>query len=64
MAGGAPKQAVCEAFGRAPGVTGLIGGIVGAPPEWTDRGAVRPEAASESVAGDRRAAYSVSPASQ
>lgn len=64
MAGGAPKQAVCEAFGRSPGVTGLIGGIVGAPPEWTDRGAVQSEAASEGVAADRRAAYNVSPASQ
>lgn len=39
MAGGAPKQVLCEAFGRAPGVTGFLGGVVGAPPEWTDKGA-------------------------
>ncbi|WP_342361964.1 DUF3313 domain-containing protein [Terrarubrum flagellatum] len=37
--GGAPKNPVCEAFGRAPGVMGIIGGAVGAPPEWTDKGA-------------------------
>lgn len=37
--GGAPKYAPCESFGRAPGVKGLIGGQLGLPPEWTDKGA-------------------------
>jgi hypothetical protein len=39
MLGGAPKQAACEAFGRGAGVTGLVGGAIGLPPEWTDKGA-------------------------
>lgn len=38
MAGGQPKYTACEAFGRAPGMAGLIGGAVGAPPEWNDKG--------------------------
>jgi hypothetical protein len=36
--GGAPKEAVCEAFGRAPGLPGLIGQRIGLPPDWTDQG--------------------------
>jgi hypothetical protein len=39
MFGGPPKEAACEVFGRGPGVAGLIGGFVGLPPEWTDKGA-------------------------
>lgn len=42
--GGAPKEAVCEAFGRAPGLPGLIGERMGLPPDWTDQGT--PAAAS------------------
>jgi len=38
QAGGAPKYAACAAFGREPGLVGLVGGVVGAPPEWTDKG--------------------------
>ncbi|WP_035714995.1 DUF3313 domain-containing protein [Azorhizobium doebereinerae] len=38
LAGGAPKYAACDAFGRAPGVAGLVSGAVGTPPEWTDKG--------------------------
>lgn len=38
MAGGQPKYTACEAFGREPGVTGLIGGAIGVPPEWNDKG--------------------------
>lgn len=34
--GGAPKYAACDAFGRAPGVSGFVAGAVGAPPSWTD----------------------------
>jgi len=37
--GGAPKEAACEAFGRAPGLVGMIGERIGVPPDWTDRGA-------------------------
>lgn len=39
--GGAPKYAACDAFGRAPGVSGFVAGAVGAPPSWTDD--ARPE---------------------
>ena len=39
MLGVAPKQAACEAFGRGAGVPGLLGGAIGLPPEWTDKGA-------------------------
>ena len=41
--GGAPKEAACEAFGRAPGLPGMIGEKIGLPPAWTDRGAPVPE---------------------
>jgi hypothetical protein len=37
--GGAPKESACEAFGRGPGVSGLLGSAIGLPPEWTDKGA-------------------------
>ncbi len=35
--GGKPKYAACDAFGRAPGLAGVVASKVGAPPEWTDR---------------------------
>jgi hypothetical protein len=38
--GGKPKYVACEAFGRAPGVTGMISGRIGLPPEWSDDGAL------------------------
>lgn len=38
LAGGSPKYDACAAFGREPGLVGLVGGVVGAPPEWTDKG--------------------------
>jgi Protein of unknown function (DUF3313) len=38
LAGGSPKYPACEAFGREPGVIGLIGGAIGVPPEWNDKG--------------------------
>ncbi|MEW6258097.1 MAG: DUF3313 domain-containing protein [Pseudomonadota bacterium] len=44
-AGGAPKYAACEAFGREQGVAGLVSGAVGLPPEWTDKGGVASESA-------------------
>jgi len=36
--GFAPKHAACEAYGRYPGIVGLVGDQVGLPPEWTDKG--------------------------
>jgi hypothetical protein len=39
MFGTAPKESACEAFGRGPGVPGLLGSAIGLPPEWTDKGA-------------------------
>jgi uncharacterized protein DUF3313 len=36
--GGAPKHPACEAFGRAPGLAGMIGEKIGMPPGWTDPG--------------------------
>jgi len=35
--GGKPKYVACEAFGRAPGLAGVIATQVGAPPQWTDQ---------------------------
>lgn len=37
--GGQPKYGACEAFGRGPGLIGMIAGNVGLPPEWSDKGA-------------------------
>jgi hypothetical protein len=41
--GGAPSSQACEAFGRSPGLVGFMGGQVGLPPSWTDRGAAAPQ---------------------
>jgi hypothetical protein len=35
--GGKPKYAACDAFGRSPGLAGIIADKVGAPPQWTDK---------------------------
>lgn len=37
--GGKPKYEACEAFGRGPGVVGMVAGGLGLPPEWSDKGA-------------------------
>lgn len=37
--GGKPKYAACEVFGGAPGLFGMVGANVGAPPSWTDKSA-------------------------
>lgn len=37
LLGGAPKEAACEAFGRL-GITDMLAGAIGLPPEWTDKG--------------------------
>ncbi|MDR7038097.1 MULTISPECIES: DUF3313 domain-containing protein [Methylobacterium] len=36
--GEAPLDPDCEAFGRAPGIDGMIGDYIGLPPDWTDKG--------------------------
>jgi hypothetical protein len=38
LLGGAPIEAACDAFGRL-GVTDMLAGAMGLPPEWTDKGA-------------------------
>jgi hypothetical protein len=40
LLGRAAKYPACEAFGKSPGLVGLIGGGIGLPPDWTDNGAV------------------------
>ena len=35
--GGKPKYSACDSFGRAPGLSGIVAGKFGAPPEWTDK---------------------------
>lgn len=40
--GGAPNSPACEAFGRSPGLAGFMGGQLGLPPSWTDKGAPVP----------------------
>ncbi|MFM9940418.1 MAG: DUF3313 family protein [Hyphomicrobiaceae bacterium] len=37
--GADPKQAACARFGKHPGVGGTLGGAIGLPPSWTDKGA-------------------------
>lgn len=44
--GAKPKYAACEAFGRGPGVAGMIAARVGLPPEWSDKGAAAPTSAA------------------
>ena len=39
--GARPKDAACERFGRNPGLAGFVGGVFGAPPQWTDESAGR-----------------------
>jgi hypothetical protein len=39
LLGGSPKYPACEAFGRAPGLVGMMGDSLGLPPKWTDKGA-------------------------
>jgi hypothetical protein len=39
MLGGPPREAICDRFGRGPGIPGLIADSIGLPPEWTDKGA-------------------------
>ncbi|SFL02978.1 DUF3313 domain-containing protein [Methylorubrum salsuginis] len=42
--GEAPLDPDCNAFGRAPGIDGILADMIGLPPEWTDKGpaTVRP----------------------
>jgi hypothetical protein len=36
------KYAACRQFGRHPGLGNTIGGALGMPPDWTDKGPVQP----------------------
>ncbi|MGJ4943310.1 DUF3313 domain-containing protein [Bradyrhizobium sp. HKCCYLS1011] len=47
--GGKPKYAACEAFGRDPGVIGLVANRLGAPPEWADKGAPTEQKVTETA---------------
>jgi hypothetical protein len=40
--GEAPLDPDCEAFGRAPGIEGILGDYIGLPPEYTDKGPTTP----------------------
>ncbi|PLP56254.1 DUF3313 domain-containing protein [Mesorhizobium loti] len=40
--GGKPKYDACKAFGRAPGIPGIVAARFGLPPTWTDKGAAIP----------------------
>jgi hypothetical protein len=40
--GGKPKYAACDAFGRSPGLAGIVADKVGAPPQWTDKKLKKP----------------------
>nr|WP_245303678.1 DUF3313 domain-containing protein [Pseudorhodoplanes sinuspersici] len=40
--GGKHKYPACEAFGRFPGLAGVLGDQMALPPEWTDKGPVTP----------------------
>ena len=42
LLGRAPKYPACEVFGKSPGLIGMIGGGIGLPPDWTDKGAAAP----------------------
>jgi hypothetical protein len=39
LLGGASKYPACDAYGRSPGLAGMIGERIGLPPDWTDNGA-------------------------
>lgn len=39
--GGKPGSPFCETYGRSPGIVGMIGASLGAPPTWADKGAKR-----------------------
>ncbi|WP_316232670.1 DUF3313 domain-containing protein [Bradyrhizobium sp. SZCCHNPS2010] len=47
--GGKPKYAACEMFGRDPGLVGLVANRLGAPPEWSDKGAPPEQQATETA---------------
>ena len=52
--GGAPKEAVCDAFGRV-GVTDLLAAQFGLPPDWTDKGAASRRAGAVTLRCPNRA---------
>jgi hypothetical protein len=40
--GADPKSAVCRRFGRDPGLGHALGGVIGSPPSWSDKGPTSP----------------------
>ena len=52
--GGKPKHAACEAFGRDPGLIGMVANRLGEPPEWVDKGAVAQDAATNTQMAAKR----------
>jgi hypothetical protein len=48
------KHAACEAFGRDPGLIGMVANRLGAPPEWVDKGAVAQDAATNTQMAAKR----------
>ncbi|CAL79356.1 conserved hypothetical protein; putative exported protein [Bradyrhizobium sp. ORS 278] len=51
--GGKPKNPACEAYGRDPGLIGMVANRLGAPPEWIDKGAPADAQASTQMAAKR-----------
>lgn len=39
LLGRAPKYPACDAFGKSPGLVGMVAGALSFPPDWTDNGA-------------------------
>ncbi|KQT50354.1 hypothetical protein ASG52_05890 [Methylobacterium sp. Leaf456] len=39
--GEAPLDPDCAVYGRAPGIDGILGDMIGLPPDWTDKGGLR-----------------------
>lgn len=42
LLGKAHKYPACDAFGKSPGLVGMVGDGIGLPPSWTDKGAEKP----------------------
>jgi len=47
--GGQPKYAACAAFGVNPGLSGVVAGAAGLPPEWSDKGSMAAAAPAEAA---------------
>lgn len=47
--GGKPKYAACAEFGVSPGLSGVVAGAAGLPPEWSDTGRLAAAAPAEAA---------------